>query len=113
MKRHAVIIAIHTKHSGLEIYQFFNLMATWKVLPSAENINLVYTQLEHHSLCTKSRTLIIEEDPSKSIRAISRDLQVSECTIRRIVHEDIWYKSYVMHSGQFMSAQTLLLHIKP
>ena len=49
---------------------------------------------------------IIDQDPSKSIRAISRDLQVSECTLRRIVHEDIRYKSYVMRRGQFMSAQT-------
>ena len=48
----------------------------------------------------------IDEDPSKSIRAISRNLQVSECTIRRIVHEDIRYKSYVMRKGQFMLAQT-------
>ncbi|EFN60862.1 hypothetical protein EAG_00186, partial [Camponotus floridanus] len=46
---------------------------------------------------------IIDEDPSKSIRAISKDLQVSECTIRRIIHEDIRYKSYVMRRGQFMS----------
>ena len=33
---------------------------------------------------------IIDEDPSKSI---SRDLQVSGCTICRIVYEDIRYKS--------------------
>ena len=30
---------------------------------------------------------IIDEDSSMSIRAISRNLQVFECTIRRIVHE--------------------------
>ena len=79
-------------------------MAMWKVLPSAENVNLVQTQLEHHSLQQVQE--IIDEDLSKSIRAISRDLQVSECTIRRIVHEDIRYKSYVIRRGQFMSAQT-------
>ena len=49
---------------------------------------------------------IIDEDTSKSIISISRDLQVSECTIRRIVHKDIRYKFYVMYSDQFMSAQT-------
>ena len=32
---------------------------------------------------------IIDEDLSKSIKAISRDLQVSECTIRRIVSTKI------------------------
>ena len=56
---------------------------------------------------------IIAEYPSKSIRAILRDLHVSECTIRHIVNEDIRYKSYVMGRGHFMSAQTLLLPIKP
>ena len=55
----------------------------------------------------------IDQDPTKSIGAISRDLQVCECTIRRIVHEDIRYKSYVICRGQFMSAQTLPLHMKP
>ena len=43
----------------------------------------------------------IDEDPSKSIRAVSRELQVSECTVLRIVHEDIRYKSFVMRRGQF------------
>ena len=56
---------------------------------------------------------IIDEDSSKSIRAISRDLQVSECTISHIVYVDIRYKPYVMRRGQFMSAQTLHLQIKP
>ena len=50
---------------------------------------------------------IIDEDPSKFIKAKSRDLQISECTVLRIVHED------VMCKGQFMSAETLLLPIKP
>ena len=56
---------------------------------------------------------IIDEDLSKSIRALSRDLQVSECTIHRIVHEDIRYKSYMMRRDQFMPVKTLFLHIKP
>ena len=42
---------------------------------------------------------IINEDSSKSIRAISSSLQVPECTIRRIVHEDTRYKSYLMSRG--------------
>ena len=49
---------------------------------------------------------IIDEDPSNSIRVISRDLQVSEYTIRRIAHEDIRYKCYMVRKGQFMPAQT-------
>ena len=38
-------------------------------------------------------------------KGLSRDLQVSEWTIRRIVHEDIQYKSYVMSRCPFMYAQ--------
>ena len=83
----------------------------WKALPSAENINFAHTQLEHQFV--QQILEIIDEDPSKSIRAISRYLQVSECTIRCIVHEDIRNKSDVMRRGQFMSAQALLLQIKP
>ena len=48
---------------------------------------------------------IIDEDPSKSTRAILRNLQVSECTICRIVYEEIRHNSYVMRKGQFMSAK--------
>ena len=86
-------------------------MAMWKVLPWAK----------HKPRSDTVRTPqfvqqvqdIIDEDLSKYIRDISRDLQVSECTIRHTVHEDIRYKSYVIRRGQSMSAQTLLLHIKP
>jgi len=49
---------------------------------------------------------IVDESPSKSMRAIARDLNVSEGLIRRVVHENLRYKSYVMRRGQFMSAQT-------
>ena len=68
MKRHAVIVAIHANHS-----EFLNLArsfvhkirrelevsnAMFKVLPSAKHIKHVQTQLEHHSLCSKSRALL-------------------------------------------------------
>ena len=34
------------------------------------------------------------------------DLEVDESTIRRVLHEDLRYKSYVMGRGQFMSDRT-------
>ncbi|EFN87647.1 hypothetical protein EAI_01466, partial [Harpegnathos saltator] len=49
---------------------------------------------------------IVDESPSKSMRAIARDLNVSESLICRVVHEDLRYSSYVMRREQFMSAQT-------
>ncbi|UYV76066.1 hypothetical protein LAZ67_13002377 [Cordylochernes scorpioides] len=36
----------------------------------------------------------IDEDPGKSMRALARELRVYEGTIRRVVHEDLRYKSY-------------------
>ncbi|EFN76011.1 hypothetical protein EAI_12717, partial [Harpegnathos saltator] len=48
---------------------------------------------------------IVDESPPKSMRAIARDLNVSESLIRRVVHEDLRYTSYVMRRGQFISAQ--------
>ena len=74
MKRHAVIVAIHANHSDLEISEFLNLARlfvhkvrrelevsngkVFKVLPSAKHIKHVQTQLEHYSLCSKSRALL-------------------------------------------------------
>ncbi|KAK8380611.1 hypothetical protein O3P69_016895 [Scylla paramamosain] len=46
---------------------------------------------------------MVDEDPSQSMRSIARELQVSEGTIRKCLHEDIRYKSYKMHKGQLPS----------
>ena len=37
---------------------------------------------------------IIDNDPSKSIRYIARDMRVSKFLIRQVVHKDIWYFSH-------------------
>ena len=121
MKRHAVTVAIHANHSDLEIFQFlkvarsFGHKVRWELEASVDdNVESVVERKKHEARSDRIRAShfvqqvqgIIDEDPSKSIRAISKDLQVSECAIRRIAHEDIRYKSYVMRKGQFMSAQT-------
>ena len=69
MKRHAVFVAIHAKHSDLEISQFLNVARSFVHKVSREleasgdnvesvtklrNIYFVQTQLEHHSLRRKS-----------------------------------------------------------
>ncbi|XP_012058553.1 PREDICTED: uncharacterized protein LOC105621701 [Atta cephalotes] len=114
MKRHAVIVAIHANHSDFEISIFLNLAGSF-VHKVRRELEVSDDKRKKHKACSDTvRTSqfvqqvqgIIDEDPSKSIRAISRDLQISECTIRRIVHEDIRYKSHVMRKGQFMSAHT-------
>ena len=123
MKRHAVIVAIHANHSDLEISEFlkFARLFVHKVSrvrsiwwPCRKCCQKTHKRKKHKARSDRVRTShfvqqvqgIIDEDPSKSIKAISRDLQVSECTIYRIVHEDIRYKSYEMRKGQFMLAQT-------
>ena len=102
MKRHTVIVAIHAKHSDLEISQFINV--SWSF------VHKVRRKLEASDVWTPHFVQqiqdIIDEYSSKFIRAISRDLQLSECVIRCIIHEDIRYKFYGMLRGQFMSAET-------
>ena len=106
MKRHAVIVAIHANHSDLEISEYLKFARSFvhkvrrELEASDDNIESVTKRKKHKARSDRVRIShflqqvqgIIDKDPSKSIRAISRDLQVSECTIRRIVHEDIRYK---------------------
>ena len=118
LKRHAVIVAIHAKHSDLEILQFLNVARSFlhKVRRGLEesdgDVESVGKHRKHKPSADTARTLqfvqqvqdIIDEDHSKSIRAISRELQVSECRIRHIINEDVRSKFYVMRRGQFISA---------
>jgi len=60
MKRHAVIVAIHANHSDLEISRFLKVARSF--------VNKFVQKVQG----------IIDEDPSKSIRAILKDLQVSK-----------------------------------
>jgi len=119
MKRHAVIVAIHANHSDFEISIFLNFARSFvhkvrrELEISDDNVESVAKRKKHKARSDTVRisqfvqqVQDIDEDFSKSIRAISRDLQISECTIRRIVHEDIRYKSHVMRKGQFISART-------
>ncbi|XP_014473452.1 PREDICTED: uncharacterized protein LOC106743775 [Dinoponera quadriceps] len=120
MKRHAVIVAIHANHSDLEISLFLKVARSFVIKVRREleasdgNVESIAKSKKHEARSDKVRTSqfvqkvqgIIDEGPSKSIRAISKDLHVSVCTIRRIINEDIRYKSYAMRRGQFMSAQT-------
>jgi DNA-binding transcriptional regulator YhcF (GntR family) len=48
----------------------------------------------------------INDNPSKSMRALAKEMQCNEKTIRKCIQEDIRYKSYKMRRGQFMSEAT-------
>ena len=120
MKRHAVIVAIHAKHSDVEIARFLEVARSFvhkvrkELEASSGDMSPVAKRKKASQRSDSIRTPqfvqrvqnIIDANPGTSMRAISRDLQVSEGTIRNVVHEDIRYKSYVMRKGQFMSAHT-------
>ncbi|XP_025161066.1 uncharacterized protein LOC112589993 [Harpegnathos saltator] len=120
MKRHAVIIAICAKHTDLEISNFLNCARSFvhkvrrELEASAGDVETVAKRKKHEERSDTTRNTqfvqqvqeIVDESSSKSMRAIARDLNVSESLIRRVVHEDLRYRSYVMRRGQFMSAQT-------
>lgn len=46
-----------------------------------------------------------------SIRAIARDLKISECTMHNTVHKDIRYMLYVMTEWYFMPVHTQKLRL--
>ena len=50
--------------------------------------------------------LTIDENRGQSMGSIAKKLHVSENTIRKSVHEDIRYKSYVMKRSQFISEKS-------
>ena len=118
MKRHAVIVAIRAKHIDLEISNFLNCARSFvhKVRSELEtsngDIESAAKRKKHEERSdiiktpefVKQAQNIIEKDPSTSMRAIARKLNVSEGLIRLVVHEDLRYKSYFMRRGQ--SGQT-------
>ena len=46
----------------------------------------------------------IDDDPSVSMRKLAQQLNVSEATIRKAVHEDLRYKSYSLKVHQLLTA---------
>ena len=49
---------------------------------------------------------LIDDDPGRSMRSIARELGVCDKTIRRIVEEEIHYRSYVLRKGQSLLDST-------
>ena len=47
--------------------------------------------------------IMIDNDPNKSVRSITKDMGESEFLIRQVVHKDRWYFSYKIRKGQILS----------
>jgi DDE superfamily endonuclease len=119
MKRHAVLVALSANHNDSEIATFLNVSRSFvckirnKVIVSDGDVQIVAERKKHSQRFDTIRKDdfvrkvddIITVNRSKSIRAIAREINVSESTVRRVVHDDIKYKSYVMRRGHFMSAK--------
>ena len=120
MKRHAVIVALKAEHSDLEISRFLKVARSfvYKVRKELEakngNVSPVSKCKKHSKRSDITRTLefiqqvqqTIDDNPRKSMTSLAKEFHVSEGTIRKVVHEDIRYKSFVMRKGQFMSEKT-------
>ncbi len=48
----------------------------------------------------------LDQDPSRSMRSLARELDISEFVVRKKMAQDIRYKSYALKRGQFMSQAT-------
>jgi transcription initiation factor TFIIIB Brf1 subunit/transcription initiation factor TFIIB len=44
---------------------------------------------------------LVDQDPSRSIRSLARELDISEFVVRKKMAQDICYKSYALKRGQF------------
>ena len=121
MKRHAVIVALAApaNHTDTGIANFLNVSRFFvnKVRRELECSNgdssFVSERKKHSRRSDTVRSCefveeleeIIDADPTKSMREIARKINVSESTIRRAVHDDLRYKSYVMRRDQFLFAK--------
>ena len=90
----------HAGSSNTKISQYLsvNLRTVQRILKDLDesNSNYKYSNLEASLWLFKKRTkfiggiqAMIDNDPSKLIRCIPRDMGVSEFLIRKVVHEDI------------------------
>jgi len=106
MKRDAVIVAIRAGKKESEITTFLNVARSFlykvrkELVASVDEISTVSERKKH------SKQNIIDNDGVKSMRSIAKELQVSDWMIRKVVHEDLRYKSYVLRRGQFLSEKT-------
>ena len=120
MKRHDVIVCLAAGHTDSEIAAFLKVVRSFvfkvksELKAAGDDVAAVAERKRHYqgSDCISTPEFVnsvqaaIDEDHGKSMRALANELEVDESTIRRVVHEDLRYKSYVIRRGQFMSDRT-------
>lgn len=119
-KGHAVLVALDVNHSDSEIATILNVARSFVLKVRKElvthrgDVSTMAKRKKHSQQTDVVRTAefvqqvqeTIIDDPSMSMRSIAQHLQVTESTIRCVMHGDLRYQSYVMRRGQFMSDKT-------
>ena len=114
------VLALKADRRDLEIAHFLRVERSFvhKIRKELEKENdNVMSVSKEKKLSTRSDSMrtaefihkvkqTIDENRGQSMRSIAKKLHVSEKTIRRNVHEDIRYKSYVIKRGQFISEKS-------
>jgi inhibitor of nuclear factor kappa-B kinase subunit alpha len=120
-RRAAIIEGLRAGRSRQEIIQFFNypkstvydVAKAFNDAEETEDGSGSASRKRHASGAQKLRDstflerlqALIDEDPGCSMRNMADKLDVSECTIRRAVKEDLRCKSYVLRVRQMLSAE--------
>ena len=112
-------MSIHAGHQNPEISKWLNVDSSFvrkvrrELVASNYDYEATAVRDEHsrRSDCMRDAEFIarvqdmVNNDPGRSMRAMARELHVSEKLIRQCVKEDIRYKSYKMRRGQLLTVK--------
>ena len=111
MKCYVVFVGLKVDQGDLEIECFLRFARSFvnkvpKMLEKENDNQNVKKSTCFYSLRTpefnQKVKQTVDENRGQSMRSISKKLHMTEKIIRRNVHKDIRYKSYVMKRGQFI-----------
>ena len=115
-QRAAVIVALRAGRSPIEIINFFKLprSTVYRIaqqfeesgqsLEPARKPHASRSNMKRDAAFLEQLQVRIDEDPSVSMWKLAQQLNISEATIRKAVHEDLRYKSYSLKVHQLLTA---------
>ena len=116
MKRGAVLSALSAGRTPKEIAEFHKvaLSFVYKIKGRVDDANdpgdisAKRKKYDRHSDSIRTPEFVarvqemVDNDPSKSMNALCKELGVAYGTIHRVIHEDLRYNSYVLKRGHFI-----------
>ena len=115
-QRAAVLEGLRTEKSAVEIISFFGYGKSFvynirKEFETASDKNVLTAERKIHSKRSEEFMFevkaTIDEDPSKSVRQLAKEMNVRKSTIHRAVHEDLGYQSFVLKRRQLLTEATM------